>query len=162
MVIDAAYDEATRQLSVTVSGDVKSNFESAFGSNVGLTVYLTEDSLVAWQQDGSSRVKNFVHNNVFRETMTNYKGDALKWNEDKSHYENEYTYTLKAGWIPENMNIVAFVHRSTSTTPLQPVINCQSLPISDLLVHPVRGDVTGDGKVDIADVNAVINIMLGN
>ncbi len=59
------------------------------------------------------------------------------------------------------MNIVAFVHRSTSTTPLQPVINCQSLSISDLLVPPVRGDVTGDGKVDIADVNAVINIMLG-
>ena len=161
VVIDAAYDEATRQLSVTVSGDVKSNFETAFGSNVGLTVYLTEDSLVAWQQDGSSRVENFVHNNVFRETMTNYKGDALKWNEDKSHYENEYTYTLKAGWIPENMNIVAFVHRSTSTTPLQPVINCQSLPISDLLVPSIRGDVTGDGKVDIADVNAVINIMLG-
>ena len=164
MVIDAAYDEATRQLSVTVSGDVKSNFETTFGSNVGLTVYLTEDSLVAWQQDGSSRVENFVHNNVFRETMTNYKGDALKWNEDKSHYENEYTYTLKADWVPENMTVVAFVHLSTATQPLQPVVNCQTLAISDLLpqpIPPVPGDVTGDGQVDIADVNAVINIMLG-
>ena len=25
----------------------------------------------------------------------------------------------------------------------------------------VAGDVTGDGKVDISDVNAVINVMLG-
>ncbi len=27
--------------------------------------------------------------------------------------------------------------------------------------HGVLGDVTGDGQVDISDVNAVINIMLG-
>ena len=26
---------------------------------------------------------------------------------------------------------------------------------------PVMGDVTGDGQVDIADVNAVVNAMLG-
>ena len=29
------------------------------------------------------------------------------------------------------------------------------------VAEPVRGDVTGDDKVDIADVNAIINIMLG-
>ncbi len=164
VVIDAAYDEATRLLSVTVSGDVKSNFESTFGNAVGLTIYLTEDSLVAWQQDGATRVEDFVHNNVFRETMTNYKGDQLKWNDDKTHYQNEYSYTLKNNWVPENMNIVAFVHRSTSTTPLQPVVNCQTMAIRELLpqpIPPVPGDVTVDGQVDIADVNAVIVMMLG-
>ena len=167
VVIDADYDEATRQLTVTVSGDVKSNFFSTFGTAAnatGLTIYLTEDSLVAWQQDGSTRVEDFVHNNVFRETMTNYKGDALKWNIDKTHYENQYTYTLKTAWVPENMTVVAFVHLSTATQPLQPVVNCQTLAISDLLpqpIPPVPGDVTQDGLVDIADVNAVVNIMLG-
>ena len=164
VVIDAEYNEATRQLSVIVSGDVKSNFEATFGNTVGLTIYLTEDSLVAWQQDEATRVEDFVHNNVFRETMTNYKGDVLKWNDDKTHYHNEYTYTLKADWAPENMNIVAFVHCSTSTVPIQPVINCQTMAIRELLPQPILpapGDVTGDGQVDIADVNAVIDIMLG-
>ena len=32
---------------------------------------------------------------------------------------------------------------------------------SDEPQEPVRGDVNGDGKVDISDVNVVINIMLG-
>ena len=38
------------------------------------------------------------------------------------------------------------------------------MAIRDLLtplVEPVLGDITGDGVVDIADVNAVINMMLG-
>lgn len=167
VVIDADYDQATRKLTVTVSGDIKSNFFSTFGTaanSTGLTIYLTEDSLVAWQQDGSTRVEDFVHNNVFRETMTNYKGDALMWNDEKTHYQNTYAYTLKAGWMPENMNIVAFVHRSTVTTPVQEVINCQSMAIRDLLeqpVEPVLGDVDGNGSVGIEDVNAVINVMLG-
>lgn len=164
VVIDAAYDADTRKLTVKVTGDVKSNFQSTFGNNVGLTIYLTEDSLVAWQQNLSTHVEDYVHNNVFRETMTHYKGDALKWNDGKTRYENEYTFTLKNEWLPENMNVVAFVHRSTATRPVQPVINCQTLAIRDLLtppVEPVRGDITGDGVVDIADVNAVINMMLG-
>ena len=48
--------------------------------------------------------------------------------------------------------------------PIQPVINCQTLAIRELLPQPILpapGDVTGDGQVDIADVNAVIDIMLG-
>lgn len=33
--------------------------------------------------------------------------------------------------------------------------------IEEGAVQPVRGDLNGDGKVDIADVNEVINLMLG-
>ena len=40
---------------------------------------------------------------------------------------------------------------------------CAVLAVMSLTVQAaVRGDVTGDGTVDIADVNAVINAMLGN
>ena len=41
------------------------------------------------------------------------------------------------------------------------VINCQGVPLTGGTVDTLPGDVTGDGQVDIADVNAVIDIMLG-
>lgn len=35
--------------------------------------------------------------------------------------------------------------------------------LGDEFVYPtLRGDVTGDGNVDVSDVNAVVNIILGN
>ena len=80
VVIDAEYNEATRQLSVIVSGDVKSNFEATFGNTVGLTIYLTEDSLVAWQQDEATRVEDFVHNNDY---LSSHQGEYA---EAYSHY----------------------------------------------------------------------------
>lgn len=43
----------------------------------------------------------------------------------------------------------------------QSVAGLPSAPISlDLQAH-VRGDVTGDGRIDIADINRIINMMLG-
>lgn len=159
VVIDADFNDTTRVLQLNVNGDVTSDFEATFGSDVTLTVYLIEDSLVARQLNGTEWIEDFVHNNVFRDALSDYKGDALKWNDERTHYTNDYNFTLKAAWKVENMSIVAFVSRNTEG--YRNVINCQMLHLRDLLVQPVAGDVTGDGLVDIADVNAVINLMLG-
>ena len=160
VVIDAQYNDSTRLLQVNVNGDVTSDFDATFGNEVTLTVYVIEDSLVARQLNQTTWVEDFVHNNVFRDALSNYRGDALKWNDERTHYANDYKVTLKTAWKVENMSIVAFVSRNTSA--YRNVINCQLLALRDLLVQPaVAGDVTGDGEVDIADVNAVINIMLG-
>lgn len=159
VVIDAVYNDTTRLLQVMVNGDVTDNFQSTFGNDVTLTVYLIEDSLVAQQLNGTEWVEDFVHNNVFRDAMSNYKGDALKWNETATHYANEYNLTLKTAWVVENMSVIAFVSRNT--TAYRNVINCQMLHLRDLMQQPVLGDVNGDGQVDISDVNAVINMMLG-
>ncbi len=159
VVIDANFNDTTRVLQLNVNGDVTSDFGATFGSDVTLTVYLIEDSLVAQQLNGTEWIEDFVHNNVFRDALSDYKGDALKWNVEYTHYANDYNFTLKAAWKVENMSIVAFVSRNTEV--YRNVINCQMLHLRDLLVQPVAGDVTGDGLVDIADVNAVINMMLG-
>ncbi len=60
------------------------------------------------------------------------------------------------------MHVVAFVHRTKSNH--REVINCEMLDLRDLLapeVEPVIGDENGDGRIDISDVNNIINIMLG-
>ena len=156
--LDATYDETTRMLNVDVSGQTASNFIATYGNNVGLTVYLTEDSLVARQlsPDGTW-VPDYVHNHVVRDVLSSIKGDMVTIT--NGIYQKSFTKTLKEAWNVNNMQVIAFLHRKGSTPITREVINCEMIDLRDLLA--VKGDINGDGKVDIADINAVINMMLG-
>ena len=156
--LDATYDETTRMLKVDVCGQTASNFIATYGNNVGLTVYLTEDSLVARQMNyDGSWVSDYVHNHVLREVVSSIKGDMVTIT--NGIYQKSFTKTLKEAWNVSNMHVIAFLHRKGSTATTREVINCEMIDLRDLLA--VKGDINGDGKVDIADVNAIINMMLG-
>ncbi|MBR5727909.1 MAG: Omp28-related outer membrane protein [Muribaculaceae bacterium] len=158
----STYDEESRELKISVWGDATSDFEAIYGTNVGLTIYLTEDSLVARQNSMGTWLNDYVHDRVLRSMPTAYDGDDVLWTEDKSGYNNEYTVTLNRSWKAEKMHVIALVHRKGAATAKE-VINCEMIDIKDLPkpAQTITGDINGDGNVDIADVNAVINMMLG-
>ena len=155
--IEPTYNEADRKLAIKVSGQLSEDFSTIFGTNMGLTVYVTEDSLVARQINQGVYDNNYVHENVLRAIPSAYNGDLISVS-GKTEYEKGYMVTLNSAWKPEKMHIVAQVHLRGAGTNKN-VINCEMVPL--LKPVGVTGDVTGDGVVDIADVNAVINIMLG-
>ncbi len=158
--IEPAYDDATRRLSIKVSGQLSSEFTSVYGSNMGLTVYVTEDSLVSRQLVEGSWNSNYVHRHVLRSMPTAYNGDYI--NVTGTSYSRTYQLTVGNNWNPQRMRVVALVHRRGSEGTMdKEVINCQGVPLTGGTVDTLPGDVTGDGQVDIADVNAVIDIMLG-
>ena len=153
--INPVYNEATRNLDVKVSGRVVADWSSVLDSDIGLMVYLTEDSLVGKQLKSGVWVEDYVHNHVLRSVLTPFDGDPLTIN--GTAYEKTYHAVLASDWNPDNMRIVAFIHRlGTRVTGVQ-VVNCEASSLFDA----VSGDINGDGLVDIADVNAVINMMLG-
>ena len=153
--INPVYNEATRNLDVKVSGRVVADWSSVLDSDIGLMVYLTEDSLVGKQLKSGVWVEDYVHNHVLRSVLTPFDGDPLTIN--GTAYEKTYHAVLASDWNPDNMRIVAFIHRlGTRVTGVQ-VLNCEASSLFDA----VSGDINGDGLVDIADVNAVINMMLG-
>jgi hypothetical protein len=153
--INPVYNEATRNLDVKVSGRVVADWSSVLDSDIGLMVYLTEDSLVGRQLKSGVWVEDYVHNHVLRSVLTPFDGDPLTIN--GTAYEKTYHAVLASDWNPDNMRIVAFIHRlGTRVTGVQ-VVNCEASSLFDA----VSGDINGDGLVDIADVNAVINMMLG-
>ncbi len=154
--IEPTYNESTRKLAIKVSGELSEDFSSIFGSTMGLTVYVTEDSLVARQLNQGTWVTGYVHDNVVRAIPSAYNGDLISVG-GKSQFEKGYSVTFSSSWNPEKMHIIALLHRRGNGVEKQ-VINCEMVPLLD---PRVPGDVDGNGSVGIEDVNAVINVMLG-
>ena len=84
-----------------------------------------------------------------QKTLTIYGADLDGYTcQFRANEEDWYYFSLPAGMVKnadgeESEHIFILVHYAQGEAPQLP------------------GDVTGDGQVDIADVNAVINMMLG-
>lgn len=107
--IATTYDEATKKLGITVSGEGVADAKKLLGDDAVLTVYLTEDGLVAKQLNQGTWVNKFTHNNVLRKVVTAPLGDVITW--DGNKFEKDYNVTLNSAWVADNMNVVAFVSR---------------------------------------------------
>ena len=162
--INSTFDAETRKVSITIDGELAPDFDLLMGSDCKLTVYITEDGIVARQLNQGTWVSNFVHNGVLRRAVNSIKGSDL--NIDGATYKNEFTYTIPTAWNADNLNIVAFISR--------PIMNGASGVYTDLFVNQVnkrklgefdeptvmRGDVDGDESVSISDVTALIDYLL--
>lgn len=105
-----SYNEETRKLEITVSGDAVENAQKLLGDDAKLTVYLTEDGLVSRQLNESQKwISKFTHDNVLRKIVTDWSGDNINWNGNK--YENKYEVTIPSDQNYKNMHVVAFINR---------------------------------------------------
>ena len=120
--IQHTYDADSRKMNVTVNG------ESSFATDAKflLSVLVKENRLVGKQADyyyawGDYMWKEFMHARVIRGMLTAALGDTIVM-ENKT-YSKTYSYTIPAGWVPENCCVVAYV------TPVsnQPVINAEQV-----------------------------------
>ncbi len=107
--IDPVVDKDTREAVITVSGEMTSDFDYLLGEGNKLTVYITEDSLVARQLNNGSWINGYRHNGVFRCALGSVKGVEL--NRVEGGYSNEFTVTIPEEWNIANLNVVAFISR---------------------------------------------------
>ena len=127
VVINHTYDTLTRELNVTVSGQVA----NAEVTEYLLTVLIKENGLVgkqaeyyaSWKQAG---YKEFLHPCIVRDLLC---ADALG---DKVAVENQaysatYTFTMPNNWVAENCCIVAYI----TPTSKKPIINAEEVPVVD-------------------------------
>lgn len=131
--IDANYNAETRQLDITVSGDILAIPEA---SDPRLNVWLTENGIPSYKvkqaQTGSSEGMNYIHNHVMRATMTKNWGDPVDLKD--ASYSRTYTTMIPEDWVVENMEIVAFIGNINNydVNDCQ-VLNAQKLVMSDVL-----------------------------
>ena len=125
VVINRTYDAATRQLNVTVSGQVANTTTTEYL----LTVLIKENGLIGSQADyywswKTKGYKEFMHPCVARDLLcSDALGDNVKV--ENQVYSKTYTYTLPEKWVAENCCVVAYI---TPTTK-KPIINAEETPL---------------------------------
>lgn len=123
VVIDRTYNPETRQLDITVSGQVANTTTTSYL----LTVLIKENGIISSQNDAyfawGSKWKEFIHPRLSRAFLSVATGDRV--NVENQAYSKTYTYTLNEKWVPENCCVVAYI------TPLtkQPIINAEQAEI---------------------------------
>ena len=125
VVIEHTYNAETRQLDVTVSGQVANTTTTEYL----LTVLIKENGLIGKQADyywswKTAGYKEFMHPCVARDLLTvSQLGDTVKV--ENQAYSKTFTYTVSEKWVAENCNVVAYI------TPLtkKPIINAEETPL---------------------------------
>lgn len=159
---ECSFDEETRTATVSFWGQMHEDFDEILGEDSRLTVYVVEDGLVAPQLNSGSWINNYMHNGVFRMAVGSVKGMPL--NRVEGGYRNDYQFSVPSEWDWNNLRVVAFISRPITNyikgfTDMY-VNNAESFKLKREGGDDVKGDVNGDGEVNIADVNAVIAMIL--
>ncbi|MFM2225875.1 MAG: hypothetical protein RJA07_2077 [Bacteroidota bacterium] len=91
---------------------------NATADTLGVSIYITEDSIVAPQVLPSGTTDlNYVHNNIFRTMLTPLSGIEIKGNKTAG---NVKLYQLRSDvidvtkWNIDKLKIIAFVHKQNS------------------------------------------------
>ena len=139
----------TREAVVTVSGEMSPDFDLLLGEGNKLTVYITEDSLIARQLNNGTWVNGYRHNGVFRCALGSIKG--VDFNMVEGGYSNEFRFTVPDQWNMANLNVVAIISR--------PITNGSSGDYTDMKVNnaeSVRLIANSEGIEELLiDENAV-------
>ena len=123
VVIDRTYNPDTRQLDITVSGQVANTTTTTYL----LTVLIKENGIISGQSDAyfawGSSWKEFLHPRISRAFLSAATGDRV--NVTNQAYSKTYTYTLNEKWVPENCCVVAYITPITK----KPIINAEQAAI---------------------------------
>lgn len=130
------YDEASRKLNITASGEAGVK-EMPFQSSLRLTVYLVEDKVQSATQAGKNE---YVHNGVVRSIVTeSCWGDEI----DVTSYafEKNYEVTLDKSWNADNIRVVAVVSNYDAKNKRQlQVYNTACSAIKSVGIDEVEND----------------------
>jgi hypothetical protein len=99
--INKEFNTATHNLKITVSGLTSEHFNL---KNPTLSIFITEDSLISYQNGGGSKYR---HDHVIREVVTQTWGDSLIFS--SGAYSKDYTIEVPETWKYNNVRIIAFV-----------------------------------------------------
>jgi len=108
--ITREYDPGTRKLTMTVDGIGKENVTG----DLRISVMLTESGIVDFQDDIEHQPTHidsfYVHNHVLRAMLTPAAGESFAASITTGEvFSKDYSIILQDNFVPENMEIVAFI-----------------------------------------------------
>lgn len=166
--IEGEYDDENRLLTVTVTGERSMEFCE---NPAHITVYAVENDITARNQAGATG--EYIHQHVLRATNKSW-GEEIEWKEDNT-FEYTCELTLKAAWLTNNMEIIAFVSDYNSSDATSCVVeNSAKIPFTDFYTNSVDSiidnvtistegnDIVVNGEYDNVEVYNINGMKVGN
>jgi len=120
--VDTRFINDKRELDI----DVDVVFINTINSDLMLSVYFVEDSIISWQKDyslspGEQDIEFYAHNHVLRDAINGVWGDEiLKGTANSGDVKSKsFTYIVNEDWKMENSSLVVFVYNSENREILQ-------------------------------------------
>ncbi|MCD4791692.1 MAG: Omp28 family outer membrane lipoprotein [Bacteroidales bacterium] len=116
IVIESSYNESTHKVTATISAE----FLSKIDYNINLGLYVTEDSIISPQKDGSATIEDYVHRHVLRKGINGAFGENFASTGSFGDIiEKTFTFTADPEWVIENCELIAFISKSSSNEIIQ-------------------------------------------
>ena len=76
-----------------------------------IMAWLMEDSIVSPQVMPTGKTNStYIHNHVFRQTLSPAEGEVIDLTADENHRTNTYTLDVDPAWVTKHLTAVAFVY----------------------------------------------------
>lgn len=82
-------------------------------------VWITEDNIDTFQQDGDNVLPSYIHNHVYRASVNGVGGESVKI--PTSATSLTHTIKLNSLWNTSNLNVVAFVYNNSGVLQAQEI-----------------------------------------
>lgn len=113
IALTLAYDSTSRELAVTAS--VIPLNDAVFEDELGITVVITEDNIIAPQLTLQGEDPNYNHKHVLRDVLTDYRGRTFFTGGGQLEpYSTSFNTVFESNWKAEDCHIIAFVHKKTA------------------------------------------------
>ncbi len=140
------------ELSLTLTAD----FLADFTHEMGLSLWITEDSIGTTTQSGATE---WIHRYTIRDAISERLGDSIKCiTDENTSFSKDYTFTIDPTWDESQLYLVAMVGNISNDVNDREIHNAKQIHLSDLQTiekQTVTLEVTNtEGPVE----NAIIDI----
>lgn len=126
IVIGKSYNANTRKLDLNVTGTSLITEDG----NFQISVYLTESDLIDPQITNTAIIEEYEHKHVLRDMFTSATGDDFTTNIVKGNdYTKNYSYTIPADFVAENMEVVVMISRNKADD--KTVLQAQAVKVTE-------------------------------
>ena len=116
--ITNTYNSSTRSLTTSI----KTEFLSPLSGTYNLAVYMTEDSIITYQDSSGIDISNYVHRHVLRGAINSTLGDVISSSGNIAAGDTivkSYSFPLDNSWNESHCAVVTFVYDAATYEIIQ-------------------------------------------
>jgi len=116
IIIESSYNEYDH----SIKANITLEFLNDISESINLGLYLTEDSIVAPQQNESEYIEHYLHRHMLRKSVNGAFGEKILNSAVKgSTFEKSFNIPVETDWNIHQLELIVFVSKNSTNEILQ-------------------------------------------